>query len=236
MRVATIDIGTVSSRLLLATLEDGRIASSSKRTHITDLGEGVDATGRLLDEAISRVLAACAEFAQLINEFDPCATVLTLTSAARDASNGAVLLDGLRGLGFSPQVIPGEVEGRLTFLGVARDFEGERIAVADSGGGSTEVVVGSYVEGEPLAVEALRSLDVGCRRVTERFALAGPVDEACVEEAARWARGEFDGYWASLPVRPDRLVAVGGTVTTLVAMDRGMQVYDPTVWSPWAEP
>lgn len=226
MRVATIDIGTVSSRLLLATLEDGRIASSSKRTHITDLGEGVDATGRLLDEAISRVLAACAEFAQLINEFDPCATVLTLTSAARDASNGAVLLDGLRGLGFSPQVIPGEVEGRLTFLGVARDFEGERIAVADSGGGSTEVVVGSYVEGEPLAVEALRSLDVGCRRVTERFALAGPVDEACVEEAARWARGEFDGYWASLPVRPDRLVAVGGTVTTLVAMARRMAVYD----------
>ena len=111
MRVATVDIGTVSSRLLLA--------AARKRTQITDLGEGVDATGRLADAAISRVLNACAAFHDDIAVFNPRATVLTLTSAARDAENGDELLDGLVHLGFSPQIIPGEVEGRLTFFGVA---------------------------------------------------------------------------------------------------------------------
>ena len=89
MRVATVDIGTVSSRLLLATLEDGRIAAARKRTQITDLGEGVDATGRLADAAIGRVLNACAAFRDDIAVFNPRATVLTLTSAAREIARHA---------------------------------------------------------------------------------------------------------------------------------------------------
>lgn len=226
MRVATVDIGTVSSRLLLATLEDGRIAAARKRTQITDLGEGVDATGRLADAAIGRVLHTCAAFRDDITAFNPRATVLTLTSAARDAENGDELLDGLVRLGFSPQIIPGEVEGWLTFFGVARDFAGERIAVADSGGGSTELVTGCYELGRPLVVDALSSLNVGCRRMTERFNLRGPVDEAALEPAGRWARELLDRYWGGLDERPGRLVAVGGTVTTLVAMEQGMVSYD----------
>ncbi len=169
MRVAAIDLGTVSSRLLTAEVDGGSIVRSAKRTEITDLGQGVDATGLLSDEAIDRVIGACASFVDEISAFEPDAVCCTLTSAARDAGNGRVLLSGLEGLGLRPQVIPGEVEARLTFYGVAHDFAGERIAVADSGGGSTEFAQGSFVPGEPLEVDGVVSLNIGCRRITDRF-------------------------------------------------------------------
>lgn len=138
-KVAAIDLGTVSSRLVLAQVEGGAIVDSSKHTEITDLGEGVDATGRFCEAAVERVLAACRMFVDEARAFGAACICTTCTSAARDASNAALLLDGLRDLGLEPQVIPGEVEARLTFFGVAHDFAGERIIVADSGGGSTEL-------------------------------------------------------------------------------------------------
>ena len=116
MRVAAIDLGTVSSRLLLAGVEGGAIVQSSKVTEITDLGQGVDATGRLSEAAIGRVLAACAGFVRRIDDFAPDAVCTTLTSAARDAENGATLIEGLEQLGLRPQVIPGEVEARLRLI------------------------------------------------------------------------------------------------------------------------
>lgn len=227
MRVAAIDLGTVSSRLLTATLEDGAIASSAKRTVITDLGQGVDATGRLSDAAIDRVAAACAEFVEAIRAFEPDAVCCTLTSAARDASNGAELMDRLTTLGLRPQVIPGEIEARLTFYGVAHDFPGQCIAVADSGGGSTEFAQGAYRPGEPLELVGVRSLNIGCRRITDRFLPGDPPGEADIEAAGRWAAEELGAYWRTAPERPERLVAVGGTVTTLVAMANELAVYDP---------
>lgn len=226
VRVASVDLGTVSSRLLLAQVKDGAIVQSRKRTVITDLGEGVDATGRLKDAAVARVLDACGSFVEDIAAFSPDAVCTTLTSAARDASNGRDLLDGLERLGLVPEVIPGEVEARLTFYGVAHDFPGERIAVADSGGGSTELVVGRYNPGEPLAVERARSLDIGCRRVTERFLPCQPARAEALDAARAFAREQFLSYWSGQADRPSRLVAVGGTVTTLAAMDLGMKVYD----------
>lgn len=229
VRVASIDLGTVSSRLLLAEVKDGVIVDSCKRTIITDLGEGVDATGRFLDAAVARVLKACSSFVEDIEAFAPRAACTTLTSAARDASNGQDLLDGLERLGLVPEVIPGEVEAKLTFYGVAHDFPGERIAVADSGGGSTEVVVGRYTPGEPLEVECARSMDIGCRRVTERFLSCQPARAEDLEAARDFACEQFEPYWSRMARRPERLVAVGGTVTTLVAMDRGMQVYDSSL-------
>ena len=132
-KVAAIDLGTVSSRLVLAQVEGGAIVESSKHTEITDLGEGVDATGRFCEAAVERVLAACHMFVDEARAFGAACICTTCTSAARDASNAALLLDGLRELGLEPQVIPGEVEARLTFFGVAHDFAGERIIVADSG-------------------------------------------------------------------------------------------------------
>lgn len=169
-KVAAIDLGTVSSRLVLAQVEGGAIVESSKHTEITDLGEGVDATGRFCEAAVERVLAACRMFVDEARAFGAACICTTCTSAARDASNAALLLDGLRELGLEPQVIPGEVEARLTFFGVAHDFAGERIIVADSGGGSTELATGVYApERGVFALEGTRSLDIGCRRVTERF-------------------------------------------------------------------
>ncbi len=230
-RVAVIDLGTVSSRLSLARVVGSKVVQASKRTVITDLGEGVDATGRFTPGAIERVAAACADFADEVRRFGAEAVSTTLTSAARDASNAGELLDRLRALGLEPQVIAGDVEARLTFLGVARDFEGQAIAVADSGGGSTELAVGSYEPDPPeVALRGVTSIDVGCRRATDRFLGEGPVGGEAIRRAAAWARDLFDRYWEDLRARgaerPDRLVAVGGTVTTLAAMKLGLASYD----------
>lgn len=225
MKIAAIDLGTVSSRLLCAEMSNGQITASTKRTVITDLGERVDATGVFAPAAIDRVTQACAEFVREAREFGAQHVCCTLTSAARDVSNGNELLDRLRDLGLVPQVIPGEVEARLTFYGVAHDFANERIAVADSGGGSTELVVGRASDGG-LELDCAESLNIGCRRVTERFFSSVPPSADELDKAAAWARAQFEPYWAGLANRPERLVAVGGTVTTLVAMVHELAVYD----------
>lgn len=236
-KVAAIDLGTVSSRLVLAQVEGGAIVESSKHTEITDLGEGVDATGRFCEAAVERVLAACRMFVDEARAFGAACICTTCTSAARDASNAALLLDGLRELGLEPQVIPGEVEARLTFFGVAHDFAGERIIVADSGGGSTELATGVYapergvfaLERGVFALEGTRSLDIGCRRVTERFFSALPPARGELTAAAAWAGEQFAAYFEGLPSnfeRAERLVAVGGTVTTLVALVHELEPYD----------
>ena len=225
MKIAAIDLGTVSSRLLCAEMSNGQITASIKRTVITDLGERVDATGVFAPAAIDRVTQACTEFVRKAREFGAQHVCCTLTSAARDVSNGNDLLDRLRDLGLVPQVIPGEVEARLTFYGVAHDFANERIAVADSGGGSTELVVGRASDGG-LKLDCTESLNIGCRRVTERFFSSVPPSADELDKAAAWARAQFEPYWAGLANRPERLVAVGGTVTTLVAMVHELAVYD----------
>ena len=225
-RVAAIDLGTVSSRLSLATVEGDRVVSSCKHTEITDLGAGVDATGHLDDAAVERVLTACRGFVEEIHAFDAACVCTTLTSAARDADNAASLLDGLSSLGLDPQVIPGELEARLTFYGVARDFKGERIAVADSGGGSTEIAVGALTAVGAVELEHVQSLNIGCRRVTDRFLPGDPPADASILHAGRWSREQFEAYWDAFDERPERLVAVGGTVTTLVALTHELEPYD----------
>lgn len=222
-RVAAIDIGTVTTRLVLAESRAGALRIAARRGAVTDLGEGVDMTGRFSSAAVERVLAAVRGFGAELRAFAPCLTLVTLTSAARDVENPAPLLDGLRAMGFDPQIIPGDVEASLTFWGVAGDFPDERIAVADSGGGSTEIVVGTGAPDCPSAPEHVVSLDVGCRRATDRFLLAGGDGE---DAARAWARGQFSAAWADIARRPDRLVAVGGTVTTLVAVQHALVPYD----------
>lgn len=226
-RIAAIDLGTVSSRLALARVREGRIADLSKHSVITDMGRGVDAAGAFQDSAIERVVAACSQFAEEARAFGAEATCVTLTSAARDASNADELLARLEGLGFKPQVIPGEIEARLTFFGVARDFPGERIAVADPGGGSTEVVVGSYQpDASSLELERVHSFNIGCRRLTDRFFTSDPPAAEELDAAAAWAYEQFQSYWSALDERPDRLISVGGTVTTLVALEHELVPYD----------
>lgn len=230
VKLAAIDLGTVSSRLLCVTMRDGVVVDSVKRTVITDLGQGVDASGLFAPEAIGRVVGACSGFVREARTYGARLVCTTLTSAARDVSNGGELLGKLRDLGLIPQVIPGEIEARLTFYGVAHDFPGERISVADSGGGSTELVVGSCAPAATeggLDLECTRSLNIGCRRVTERFFSGMPPVDGEIEHAVAWMRPLFDEYWTGLAERPARLIAVGGTVTTLVAMIHGLVEYDP---------
>lgn len=210
-RIAAIDLGTVSSRLSLARVRDGAIVDSKKHSVITDMGQGVDATGRFSAGAIDRVEAACRTFAEEARSFGATATCVTLTSAARDAENAEDLLARLRALGLAPQIIPGEVEARLTFYGVAHDFPGERIAVADPGGGSTEIVVGTYDQRSAhLELEHVRSLDIGCRRLTDRFFTADPPAAEELTAAAAWSHDQFASYWDEFADRPSRFISVGG--------------------------
>ena len=233
-RVAVIDIGTVTCRLGVADVAAGKVERCAKTSTICSLGEGVAETGRLSEAACDRVLACVDRSLAQARAAGAPVGCCTLTSAARDASNADVLLDGLRRRGVVPQVIPGEVEGSITFLGVAQDFRGRRIMVADNGGGSTEVAVGSLgaVEGEAtVSLEAVRSLDVGCRRVTDLFlSREDPPGKAALDEARAFCREAFAQGLpdaARVPARPDLLVCVGGTVTTLVAISAGLDPYDP---------
>lgn len=227
VRIAAIDLGTVSSRLSLARLRDAGIVDAHKHSIITDMGKDVDATGAFRPDAIGRVVDACRQFVDEARAFGAQATCVTLTSAARDAQNSSVLLDGLSALGLIPQVIPGEVEARLTFYGVAHDFPNERIAVADPGGGSTEIVIGTYrTEPASLELEHVRSLNIGCRRLTDRFLTADPPRSSEVDAASRWAHEQFSSYWDAFNERPDRFIAVGGTVTTLVSLSYALAEYD----------
>lgn len=237
-RVACIDIGTVTARLAVADVEGGRVTRLIKHSEICNLGEGVDATGRLRDDAIGRVFSCVRGYVALAVEAGAPAACCTLTSAARDAENSRDMTSALESLGLSPLVIPGRIEGSLTFLGVAQDFRGRRILVADNGGGSTELALGSLGEDGALDLTYVRSVDVGCRRVTEKYLQAAPLPTAgdltaahafvaegfapAVEEGGLWAAGSERAVAGA----PEALVVCGGTVTSLVAVDAEMEPYD----------
>ena len=175
----------------------------------------------------------------------------TLTSAARDAENAPDLGMGLASLGLEPMIIPGEIEGALTFLGVSHDFENHRILVADSGGGSTELVVGTLVgqsaaqgagqgagqstdqrAGQQLDINFVESVDLGCRRLTERFNLssdhpsAEDIDGA--HQMAAQMMSEAIGRAQQQCAAPELLVGVGGTATSLIAIRDHLDPYDPS--------
>lgn len=237
-RVACIDIGTVTARLAVADVEGGRVTRLIKHSEICNLGEGVDATGRLRPDAIERVFSCVRGYVALAVEAGAPAACCTLTSAARDAENSGEMVSALESLGLSPLVIPGRIEGSLTFLGVAQDFRGRRILVADNGGGSTELALGSLGEDGALDLTYVRSVDVGCRRVTEKYLQAAPLPTAgdlaaahafvaegfapAVEEGGLWAAGSERAVAGA----PEALVVCGGTVTSLVAMDAELESYD----------
>ena len=249
MLLAAIDIGTVTARLALAQVEDGRVIRMAKYTEIVNLGEGVDKTKRLLPEAIHRCVGCVSSYVDHARKEGAEAVVCTLTSAARDAENAPDLGMGLASLGLEPMIIPGEIEGALTFLGVSHDFENHRILVADSGGGSTELVVGTLagqpaaqgagqqlggqqLEGQQLDINFVESVDLGCRRLTERFNLSSDhpsgedIDEA--HKMAAQMMSEAIGRAQQQCAAPELLVSVGGTATSLIAIRDHLDPYDPS--------
>ena len=231
MLLAAIDIGTVTARLALAQVEDGRVIRMAKYTEIVNLGEGVDTAKRLLPEAIHRCVGCVSSYVDYARKEGAEAVVCTLTSAARDAENAPDLGMGLASLGLEPMIIPGEIEGALTFLGVSHDFENHRILVADSGGGSTELVVGTLA-GQQLDINFVESVDLGCRRLTERFNLsadhpsAEDIDGA--HKKAAQMISEAIGRAQQQCAAPELLVGVGGTATSLIAIRDRLDPYDPS--------
>ena len=231
MLLAAIDIGTVTARLALAQVEDGRVIRMAKYTEIVNLGEGVDKTKRLLPEAIHRCVGCVSSYVDHARKEGAEAVVCTLTSAARDAENAPDLGMGLASLGLEPMIIPGEIEGALTFLGVSHDFENHRILVADSGGGSTELVVGTLA-GQQLDINFVESVDLGCRRLTERFNLSADHPSAeDIDGAHKMAAqmiSEAIGRAQQQCAAPELLVGVGGTATSLIAIRDRLDPYDPS--------
>jgi exopolyphosphatase/guanosine-5'-triphosphate,3'-diphosphate pyrophosphatase len=156
--------------------------------------------------------------------------VAVATSAARDATNREAFLDAVEAAGVRPEVISGEREGYLTFLGVTYGFCAERILVVDVGGGSTELVLGDSCGGEDgrqIDIDVMRSVDVGSRRVTELFLRSDPPTAREIDEAAGWIADEFRRFFAAVRERPREMVAVAGTATTLAAIDLRLDPYDP---------
>ena len=241
-RVACIDIGTVTARLAVADVEGGRVVRMAKRSEICNLGQDVDKTGQLRQDAMERVFACVSAYVEEARRAGATSACCTLTSAARDAANARELGAALASLGLEPMIIPGAVEGSLTFLGVAQDFAGRRILVADNGGGSTELALGCLGTDGILELDFVRSVDVGCRRLTEKFlsreglpqpedllaahAFAGEKFAPVVAEGGLRAAPAPDA--AATAKAPEALIVCGGTVTTMVAVKKALAPYDPS--------
>lgn len=225
MRVATLDIGTNSVLLLVAESDEhGRPRAMVERMEITRLGRGVDRTGMLDDAALADTLDAIGRFADEARSLGATRIAATATSAARDAKNGHRLIDGAASLGVPVEIISGDREAQLAWRAVAADFapEGDgALVVADIGGGSTEIIVGSR-EG----VRFRRSFDVGSVRLTERH-LRGdpPTPESlrALDEALVTALADVPELPAGL-----RVAGIAGTFTTLAAISLGIADYDST--------
>ncbi|ASE12096.1 exopolyphosphatase / guanosine-5'-triphosphate,3'-diphosphate pyrophosphatase [Kocuria rhizophila] len=233
MRVAAIDCGTNSIRLLIAdarTDESGRtvLRDVVREMRIVRLGQGVDATGWLAEAALKRTFAAADEYAALIEHHGADRVRFVATSATRDAGNRDVFVAGIRSrLGVEPEVVSGDEEAALSFRGAlnaAAELDpADRVLVVDLGGGSTECVLGT-----PREVIAARSVDVGCVRMTERHLGSNPPTEEQQARVLRDVDEAMDVVARTVPLeRTTRLVGVAGTVTTVTAMALGLEHYDP---------
>jgi exopolyphosphatase / guanosine-5'-triphosphate,3'-diphosphate pyrophosphatase len=228
-RLAAIDIGTVTTRLLVADVGPDGIVEVDRSTDITHLGERLTETGALSREAMERVAEIVAVYSQRMSELGVEHHVAMATSASRDASNGSDFLDMLASEGVEPMIITGSREAELAFRGATAQRQGERMLVVDCGGGSTELVLGDVLDGEggrEVRIHAARSIDVGSKRMTERFLRSDPPTDGELEAARGWALGELGTFFSQLSEKPAEMIALAGTATTLVAIQMGLARYD----------
>ena len=236
-RVAAIDCGTNSVRLLVAEVDPRRavLTDLAREMRIVRLGEGVDRTGRLSEAALDRTTAALREYAGLIGRFSPAAVRMVATSATRDAENSQEFVDRVKEvLGVAPEVVTGDEEASLSFTGATREIAGTPLAradccpppylVTDIGGGSTEFVLGG-LEGASGAC----SVDIGCVRLTERHLHGDPPSAAEVAAAAADIDSALDLVADALLVAQAKtLVGLAGSVTTIAGIALGLASYDPS--------
>lgn len=226
-RIAVADLGTNSTRLLVADLgRDGELTEIDRRTKVTRLGDGVDGSGRLADDAMERVLETLDCFRQIAAGHGAARSVAVATSAVRDAANGEGFQRRVRERsGFDVRTITGEEEARLTFLGATAARGGVHpTLVIDIGGGSTEYVVGRPGEAPGFHV----STRLGSVRQTERHISSDPPAREDLEALAGAARAIVTTDTpGEVRDRVDEGIAVAGTATSLAAVDQGLEPYDP---------
>lgn len=225
-RVAAIDCGTNSTRLLVAEAQPDGFRSIDRRMVITRLGQGVNERRVLAPEALERTLAAVADYAAICGDLDVERIRVTGTSAVRDAANRDEFFRGIQMLtGGEPELLSGAEEARATFLGARSDLPGnEKILVIDIGGGSTEFI---YGELEP---EALISLDIGCVRMFEKHLSSDPPSTEELAALREDVTAEIKRARSELDVpRGARFVGVAGTVAQLALLKAGAPVYDPDI-------
>jgi len=227
-RVAAIDCGTNSIRLLVADVDPdaGTLVDLTRRMEVVRLGQGVDRTGRLAPEALERTLAAARRYADECRELGVEATRFVATSASRDAENRQDFVDGvLDALGVEPEVVDGQEEARLSFRGATGVLAGRHpgpFLVVDLGGGSTELVLGT------TRPDAAYSMDVGCVRMTERHLRSDPPTPAELLAAHADVAAALDAAAQVVPLGDAvTLVGLAGTVTTVTAHALGLPAYDP---------
>jgi exopolyphosphatase/guanosine-5'-triphosphate,3'-diphosphate pyrophosphatase len=228
-RVAVVDLGTNTTRLLVGDVSGGEVAELERRTIITRLGEGVDASGRLADAAKQRVLAALAEFRELIDRHEALRTVGVATSAIREAADGEAFLAEIAARhGIDARIVSGADEARLTFRGAtaARSARGPRTLVIDIGGGSTELVIGRPREDPEFDASA----SAGSVRQTERHLEDDPPDPDSLQALAAEVREIVTGEVpAELRAGVEEGIAVAGTATSLAAISQSLEPYDPAL-------
>jgi exopolyphosphatase/guanosine-5'-triphosphate,3'-diphosphate pyrophosphatase len=223
-RVAVIDIGTNSTRLLVADVVDGAVTQLERRSTVTRLGRGVDLSGHLSAEAIEDVCAAISNYVGIIEELGAETVDAIATSAVRDADNGSAFVAELRErFALSARVLGGEEEARSTYLGATSEAPpSEPTLVVDIGGGSTELVVGRGSE-----VSFHDSLQAGVVRHSERHIASDPPTAGELEALATDVRGLIETSVGS-GVTASRGIAVAGTPTSLAAVELGLEPYDPS--------
>lgn len=229
MRAAVVDIGTNSTRLLVADVDpsSGAVEELHRQSQVTRLGEAVDSDGTITEQATERVLSTLAEYRAMIDDYGCEANLAVLTSAVRDASNGAQFTERVRAeTGLDAHVLSGDEEAQLTFAGAMSDRDGsssEPTVVIDIGGGSTEFIVGSNcVPSFHVSVQA------GVLRMTERHIHSDPPAPTELQDLARDTRAVFE---QALPPEQrsgvTRGIAVAGTATSAAAIDQELDPYDP---------
>ncbi|MED7929656.1 Ppx/GppA phosphatase family protein [Nonomuraea sp. LP-02] len=237
MRVAAVDCGTNSVRLLIADVGDDQIDDVERRMEIVRLGQGVDRTGRLAPDALERTFKAMRGYQELIERHDASATRVVATSATRDAANREDFVAGVREIfGVEPEVVTGAEEAELSFTGATRGLvrlspetevpEGPLppYLVVDIGGGSTEFVVGER------HAEAALSVDIGCVRLTERHLkdAGDPPPARALEAVVADIEAALDRVEAEVPVRrAHTLVGLAGSVTTVAGIALALPAYEP---------
>ena len=225
-RLAAFDVGTNSTRLLVADVDGGEIvAEHAREMVITRLGKGVDRSGRFDPAALARTLEVLAGYAETCRRLGGARRRLVATSATRDAADRRAFLDGVRDLlGVDAEVLTGQAEAATAYRGATATLEGDRpTLVVDIGGGSTELILG-----DGRTARAMISLDIGCVRLFERHLHHDP---PTAEEAAA-LRADVATHLAEVtgvldPLAADRVVGVAGTVTTVTAIALGLDAYDP---------